>query len=797
MKKLASYKDLREEIVDPMTGTIAQPGKYSERTSSVDDSNDEFYSHMDPSKMAIMRYITSLMQSSPYLIKYFNIFLDKGGLNVLEKFLETENCDQDIFMIYSKILHSLTNFLIEDVINKKGYKLTKLLIKFALNCTEKNLRDTSKEQLQELLETIENLILRMMTSSRCSRILNYILLKVFFICLNSEILEKQYFALQIFAKIESHIYIYSNTLNASSFHDHDSEESKLKNQQLQDEISLIESSIKIIKENISIENQLIQNCGIDIKESDSGFNKEKLANLIAENNIFEMIFKGHDSLIQKSSKLMKLLFSFDKINEDKLSFLWEMIKTGEFDTRSNVISMLKDSSWQINTQSILFILSKIENHIQNQPIDMDILELIIDFRRSSYSQSQKNEIYDKINDILWISINSSQISQNVFKKCLNFLIRYTVNDDSDDMNTAKTLFEKATNNITENKNFLTSLKIISKILKETKFDNYFLFNLERMNIPLKIISLLMNIKKSLDNQETYKLGEIDIPDKNNVYYSLLKKCLKFILRISKEQDDESFDIDNFFFKIWIFFMQSKNNSKTEIFEINNFISKLLFAKEEIIDPETIKFFLLENFKLLENISSEDFFKHFKMLMLIVNYKEDTIDKKEVVFGPRYFNDFDQKKINFFVLNVPSNQLFLFKELNELYFETKNALLEKYLSEFIAEIICKPDYAESMYNQIYLDEEDSLIKTLKTMYENKTSEDFSNKVFSEDMLSQEMIQRVKMLKLVQICLGKKEITGIGNIPSCATLNEGTHVMVNIERETRYQHRTSKKILLKQE
>ena len=211
MRKNEKFEDTIEIDVNPHTSVIAEPGRFSERTSSTDDSEDKFYSPLDPSKIAIMRVFSTYSTSSIYFIKYINIFGTCGGLEKLFSFLNKKDLNQEILMQYTKILGSLTNFLVEDVMKTHGALLLKKLVNYALNCTEKHLRNTTQDQLQTLLDSIEGLSLRLMSEKRSQRILNLILLKVFFICIESEILDKQNFAMKIFNKIERNIVIIENS----------------------------------------------------------------------------------------------------------------------------------------------------------------------------------------------------------------------------------------------------------------------------------------------------------------------------------------------------------------------------------------------------------------------------------------------------------------------------------------------------------------------------------------------------------------------------------------------------------
>ena len=464
VRKNDKLEDTVEVDVNPHTSVVAEPGRFSERTSSTDDSEDKFYSPLDPSKIAIMRVFSTYSTSSVYFIKYINIFGSCGGLGKLLSFLNKTDLNQEILMQYTKILRSLTDFLVEDVIKSHGALLLKKLVKYALDCTEKHLRDTSQDQLQTLLDAIEGLSLRLMSKKRSQRILNLILLKVFFICLESEILDKQNFAMKIFNKIERNIIMMENSenykKNLHNFDNQEQEDTKL----LEEEIKFINSEIEIFKKNYNLEMELIAICDmkLDVKSENSTLTREIIAALLEKHKILSTVTKGHGSLIQKSTTIIKLLFSTEKISMDSLAELWELINKAETDTRTNLLTLLKDSSWQMSVKYIHCFIQYIIGHLKTSEMPMDFLEFLIEIRRVASNKHSDTESIQLVNDILWELINKEGVEKDVFKKSLEWLIRFTVNDD--DVDLTEKLFQKALHNLDTNQNVFISIKVIAKIL---------------------------------------------------------------------------------------------------------------------------------------------------------------------------------------------------------------------------------------------------------------------------------------------------------------------------------------------
>ena len=444
---------------------VAEPGRFSERTSSVDDSEDKFYSPLDKSKIAIMRVFSTYSTSSIYFIKYINIFGTCGGLEKLLSFLNKKDMNQETLMQYTKILRSLTDFLVEDVIKSHGALLLKKLVKYALNCTEKHLRDTSQDQLQTLLDAIEGLSLRLISKKRSQRILNLILLKVFFICVESEILDKQNFAMKIFTKIERNVVIMENSESySSSLHKMEDEEEDPK---LVEEINFINTHIEAFRKNVELEKELIEICDMKLDTADSNLNKEVIASLLEKHKILTRITKGHGSLIQKSTTIIKLLFSMNKISEESILELWELINKAEVDTRTNLLTLLKDSAWQMSIKHVERFMEYITVHLKTSEMPMDFLEFVIELRRVASNKHSDQKTIQTVNDILWELINKEDVDKEVFKKSLECLIRFTVNDH--DMDVTDKLFQKALHNLEIRENVFISIKVISKILHVSAF----------------------------------------------------------------------------------------------------------------------------------------------------------------------------------------------------------------------------------------------------------------------------------------------------------------------------------------
>lgn len=468
-----------ETEVNPFTAAVAPPGLFSQRTSSTDDSDDLFFRKFDPSKVAIVRTSLSFQTSSTLFIRYINKFAENGGLERMQNFLSAGQLDLEVLVGYSRILTNITNFLVHDVVLERGPALLKSMIHFALLCTSENLRDTSQDQLQTLIDAIEALSLRLMSRSASQRVQNLIMLKVFLICLKSDILDKQNFALKIFTRIERNV---SNNFQSSNSRGHVLKE---ENEQLADfqeqeelrrasEIKFLRTHVDTFVNSTQLEKELMKACDFDLRshqknptQSNSDnvidLSKAVLGSILGNAGVFQKVIKGHASLIQKSDSIMKLLFDTGQISPKELRQLWDLIQKAEVDTRSSLLNLLKDCVWQISEDYIHQFLNMFISLMQNNQLPNDCMNLVLEMRRVAHSKYKNRDISQQVNDILWGLINQENTHSEVFKRALDSLISFACSESGTE--DCDRLFNQTIQQIFNGERILVSLKILTKIFK--------------------------------------------------------------------------------------------------------------------------------------------------------------------------------------------------------------------------------------------------------------------------------------------------------------------------------------------
>lgn len=468
-----------ETEVSPFTAAVAPPGLFSQRTSSTDDSDDLFFRKFNPDKVAVVRTSLNFQTSSTLFIRYINWFAEHGGLERMSQFLSAGQLNLDVLVGYARILGSITNYLVHDVVRQRGPALLKSMIHFALLCTSENLRETSQEQLQTLIDAIESLSLRLMSRAVSQRVQNLIMLKVFLICLRSDILDKQNFALKIFTRIERNVSneVQSKPTPVTAL---ERESDPLADFQEEEDIRRTQE-IKYLRENIpafikssQLEEELVAACDFNPSSENNAnpnnnhsnlihLTKDVLGSILGRYGVFEKVIKGHASLIQKADTIMKLLFDTNQISPEQLRQLWELIQKAEADTRQNLLSLLKDCVWQIPEKYIHEFLNMFISLMKDNRLPDDCMNLVLEMRRVAHSKYKNRQISQQVNKILWGLINQENTDSEVFKRSLDSLISFSCSDSGTD--DCDHLFKQTIAQIFNKTRILVSLKVITKIFK--------------------------------------------------------------------------------------------------------------------------------------------------------------------------------------------------------------------------------------------------------------------------------------------------------------------------------------------
>lgn len=200
-----------------------------------------------------------------------------------------------------------------------------------------------------------------------------------------------------------------------------------------------------------------------------------------------------------------------------------------------------------------------------------------------------------------------------------------------------------------------------------------------------------------------------------------------------------------------------------------------------------------------------FFYTVKELFIYLNRKAGLLQAESIVMEGSYMNDYQSKTLRFHVIVHSFSELLLGNRFMDLYFQTQNKLLENELCGFLSELLVKPRFASTSYDNLYLKEQEKLVQQLAQAYQERQENDLLIQTNEEETklenttiedkikkLNPEFIRRTKLVMLVDKVLGRVEMAGPGSLVSISSLNEGTSLVLFFEKESKYSHKTTNKV-----
>lgn len=315
---------------------------------------------------------------------------------------------------------------------------------------------------------------------------------------------------------------------------------------------------------------------------------------------------------------------------------------------------------------------------------------------------------------------------------------------------------------------------------------YYINQIVTRKTHLKLVDLVKQMKTQVEAGGEFQVQGVLLTGKDDKYYRLLKKILKFLGKIAQEDTLVAGVAKEVVFDLWLFFFGSDKNEFRESSQINRFAKSFLDKHLQALDSELVSDFLTANLPRMEGCAWKEFFELFKRLVLFVNEKQGKVQKDEVVLDGGHFHDYNLKKLDFFVLRVPSAELLFFPELESLFLSTRNWTLEAFLCDFLGSLLTKPPYASSETEELYRQEENKLIQRALAFLGEEPVGDFEF-----DAMPQPLVNQVKYLQLVNLCMGHGEPFGSGALKSFASVREGVPLLLNFEKENTYSTKTTTK------
>jgi len=294
--------------------------------------------------------------------------------------------------------------------------------------------------------------------------------------------------------------------------DENSDNKENKSLDLYDEINLTLST-KIIKtsifdrrlQGIKSLNEYIE------KNSDNEEICEKIINIIKDNKIIEEIFGAnyHSQIINKSTEIVKLLLSKNKLSEDDMKLIWSCTKRGDLEAKVTILKLLSELADNLDDKSVEMLLNNIISNVDKK-INKDEIQLVY---KLSMKGDNKNNILilcDYLCQCL-LSLNNTNISNNnILKKLLEI--------SSKDEEYLQKILNICENCLKTNERAIMSYSIIYQIMENSKNNSVktlldFIKNEHLLNLYKDNFLLYIKQAKELLTKNNISLNDGDIIDK--------------------------------------------------------------------------------------------------------------------------------------------------------------------------------------------------------------------------------------------------------------------------------------------
>lgn len=323
--------------------SIAPPGTRSGANNiAINDIEDEsLMAKVKEPKFAILRAEGTAKNNSIYFVRYLNAFGVGGGFDFLVQVANGgHQAKPETTVALTEILQNSAEFIVAPFIRQHGKLLLDWLTETIGQNIERNIRGLSQQNLTNYMEAVAVLTKRVHPEEESAKMGYDVIVRVAIVCLRSEILEKQFFGAK----------------------------------------KLIE-----LEEKIKGENQVVQ--------------RLKLAKLLVENGIFERIIKGHPNLIEKGAGVLRVLFTENMVNEEQIGMLWEQVRKADMESKSALLALIKDSSWDASPVQTRCLLGKIMDSPEEP--STDFLETILALRKAAQSKHKDTELVNLLNGMIW------------------------------------------------------------------------------------------------------------------------------------------------------------------------------------------------------------------------------------------------------------------------------------------------------------------------------------------------------------------------------------------------------------
>lgn len=694
LEKSDKDEDIKSSITNVLSPKLKKFKKFSERNTEFDDYEDFLYLETQKEKKyAIMRSISGHQGGSIYIVKYMNIFGDKKGFDFILNVLENkEQVPQEILGYLIQLIQSCCKNLVKPFIDEHGAKILENIKKYLLVNTKENLRDLNKNNITTVLNAVSSLADRVYSEKKSKKLTLELEIDIALICIKSKFLDKQFYGAKLFNVLETKIRDYSSKIS-----------------------------------------------------------KEEFAEILKKEEVFEIIIKGHHSLIAKGNGVLKILFSQNCVSKDQLDVLWNQICKSDFETQTALLIVIKDILWDFSKEEIIFFINKmIEN--SEDIINQELFDLLFSLKKVGWNRYSEFAVVEKVNKVLWgILQNKKEIKKDLIDDVMKNFIKFIEENKCDDY------LEKIIDNIKKDFNNVRNLKILGKLVKLDNEVTQKVFGLiQSKNLIHKLIDDILKIIGSKIEENDLKK---DFSQDNRIELERIFKFINNVMKFGK-------DIELLKFKeikrIWEIVFEANLDNKFILDWIRNYINQPF--KESLIE-EYISFFN-ENIDKFSKNNKEGFFCLFILLFYRINMSKKNFLTKKLKLETAGIVSYNSKTTNIYLLNNKIKNLIGFQKIWSLYLEIDDLNLEDNISEFLSIIYLKPLF-ENKISEFYKIEKENIFAECRDM-----------------VLSSDIKKARKGTRLLDKLIKREESKGFKDLKTFFALKEMPKIIITIEKDVSY-------------
>jgi ubiquitin C-terminal hydrolase len=688
--------------------SLAPPGSRSGKPLlAINDSEDAaLMARVKEPKWAILRSEGSAKNSSIYFVKYLNAFGAKGGFDFLADVAAGKRkVAPETVAALTQILQNVAEFLVAPFVQAHGQSLLNWLTENIGQNVERNIRTLTQQNLANYMEAVVVLTKRVYPEPDATRFAHEAVVRTAVACLRSEILEKQFFGAKKLIEVED-----------------------------------------------------------KIRGEDPHGLRPKLAQLLVDEGIFEKILKGHPNLIEKGSATLKVLFTENRVTEAQVTAFWEQVRKADSESKSALLGMARDISWEMSPAHVRFLLAKIMENPEEP--GTEFLEVISALRKVAQMRHKDTELVNLLNGLVWKLVQEDGGEKPALSKELVSLLVRNIPPES-----RTAYFSKAIDGLLAGQSKERQLKIMLKIIKAAVVaSDEMCQKLREKNVIGFCIQEIRQNFALCDHLESTE-SELSVKSAGRTVQPVpARKVLKFLTGLLSNAPPSAKDLFGFgqFEQIWDAVFDAGVQEK----QIQTWLYDYLKTHKNVEDIPLYRKFFETRLPRLTRPGGEEFFHFFMLLFLVVNELEGSLVSQKVQLE-NCICTYKTSTKTVFVPQKPFGEMFGGELLWQTLLDATSPRLFTQLAGFISNFNLPSEFAERIQTELYANQR-------KTLF------DRSYKLFMEGKPLGGQKAAVLLTKMIR----NEEVRRGFGLVSFAQLKEGERIRVHLEKEQSYlKQRTS--------